>query len=239
MVWALIVVPFVAALLIGYAIGRSALGQEAAWRSLVATTSLLLLALALGSALFFLPEPWQDYAFSGLFIICSIIPWITMFTWPQRKRQAGYLLWSLGRPSTHRFMLVVSTIFAISAIVQTTLFVNLANKGFSGSDNSPEYYISQVIFYWSIAIYFFWAGSSRLELRENGIYFKFGLIEWKQIASYKWEGAKGKTLTVWLKQRFPFFPTRSWPIPLVHKATIERLLGQYLSSGIQSTKNFK
>ncbi len=237
--WALIVVPFVVALLIGYAIGRSVLGQEAAWRSLLATTLFLFLTFALFFALYFLPHPWRDYTLSALLVICSIILWLTMLTWPRRKRQAGYLLWSLGRPSTYRFMLIVSAIFTVSAVAQTILFVNLLSNGFSETDNTPEYHISQIILYWSIAIYFFWAGSSRLELRENGIYFKFGLIKWEQIASHKWEGAKGNTLTVWLKQRLPFFPTRSWPIPVVHKPTIDRLLAQYLSKATESTGNLK
>ncbi len=234
--WALIVIPFVIALLIGYTISRSMLGQEAAWRNLLATILFLLLTFALVFALLFLPQPWRDYTLSSLFVICSIIPWITILTWPRRKRRAGYLLWNLGRPATHRSMPFVSAIFVLGAILQTIVFFNLVRNGFSESDSGPEYYLSQIIFYWSIAIYFFWAGTSRLELRENGIYYKFGLIKWKQIGSYKWEGTKGNTLTVWLKQRFPFFPFRSWPIPMVHKPTIDRLLAQYLVSKTGNSK---
>jgi hypothetical protein len=126
-------------------------------------------------------------------------------------------------------MLIGGILFFFSAILQTISFIDLVIRGFSGSHSSPEYYLSQIIFYWSISIYFLWAGLSRLEIRENGIYFKFGLVKWEQIASYKWEGPKANTLTVWIKQRFPFFPTRSWPIPLVHKPTMERILDQHLS----------
>jgi hypothetical protein len=110
--------------------------------------------------------------------------------------------------------------------VQTILFVSLVRKGFSESSSSPEYYISQVILYWSMAISFLWMGFSKLEFRENGIYFKFGLIEWKQIASYQWEGVKGNTLTLWIKQPLPFFQTRSWQIPVGLKNPVERIIAQ-------------
>lgn len=183
------------------------------------------------------PEPWQDYVLSGIFIFCSIILWINILTGPRRKKRAGFLLWNLGRPSTYRVMLIPSVIFGVSAILQTSRVVDLARNGFPEGDGSPQYYLSQVILYWSTAIYLFWAGLSRLQFRENGIYFKFGLIKWEQIASYKWEGEKGNTLTVWLKQRFPLFLTRSWAIPSVHKAAIENIFAQYLSAGTRSTRN--
>jgi hypothetical protein len=228
MVWALLLIPLVVALLLGYTISRSSLGQEAAWRNLLATTLFLFLILSFVFALNFLPHPWRDYAWLSLSIFFSAIAWTYIISWPRRKRRAGSLLWNLGRPSTYRSMLVAGGLFLISAILQTTMFFDSARNGFPEGHNSPEYYLSQAILYWSTAIYFFWAGLSRLELREKGIYFKFGLIEWQQIASYKWEGVNSNTLTVWLKQRFPFFPTRSWQIPVVHKATIERILAQNL-----------
>jgi uncharacterized membrane protein YhaH (DUF805 family) len=228
MVWALLVIPLVVALLVGYAITRSKVGQEAALRNLLSTTWFLVSIFALICALLFLPQPWRDYALSGLFIAFSIIPWLIILNWPRRKKRAGYLLWKLGWPSTHRYLFVTSGIFLINAVVQTILFVDLVRKGFSESSNSPEYYISQVILYWSMAISFLWMGFSKLELRENGIYFKFGLIEWKQIASYKWEGVKGNTLTLWIKHPLPFFQTRSWQIPVGHKNPVERIIIQHM-----------
>ena len=236
MVWALLIIPLVVALLIGYIISRSMLGQEAAWRNLLATSLLLLLTFAVVFALLSLPQPGRDYALSGLFIVCSVIPWLVILTWPRRKRLAGYLLWNLGWPSTHRYMLVASAIFLINEILQTIVFVSLAVKGFSGSYSIPEYYLSQVILYWSVTICLFWVGFSKLELRENGIYYKFGFIKWEQIASYKWEGTKANTLTIWLKQRFPVFQTRSWPIPLALKNPVERLIDQQMSGKKGSTK---
>lgn len=238
MVWALLIIPIVVALVLGYAISRSMLGQEAARRNLLSGTLLLLVLFPLIFALNFLPQPWRDYAWLGLSIVFSAIAWTYIVSWPRRKRQAGSLLWNLGRPVTYRSLLIAGVLFLISAILQTTMFIDLARKGFSGSYESPEYYLSQAFLYWSTAISCFWAGLSKLELREKGIYFKFGLIKWQQIASYKWEGAKGNTLTVWLKQRFPFFPTRSWQIPLVHKSTIERILAQHLSSETGKARNF-
>ena len=238
MVWPLLIIPIVVALLLGYVISRSMLGQEAARRNLLTGTLLLLVLFSLVFGLNFLPQPWRDHAWLGLSIVFSAIAWVYIVSWPRRKRQAGSLLWNLGRPSTYRSMLVAGGLFLISAILQTSMFIDLARKGFSGSYGSPEYYLSQAFLYWSAAIYFFWAGMSRLQLRENGIYFKFGLIKWEEIASYKWEGTKGNTLTVWLKQRFPFLPTRSWQIPLVHKANVERIIAQHLSGEKGKVKNF-
>jgi hypothetical protein len=214
------------------------LGKKAAWRNWLSTAMILLLIVGLMLALLSLPQPWRDFSFSGIFILFSVILWISILTWPRRKRRAGSLLWNLGRPSTYRALLVVGGLFVFSAILQSIMFVGLARKGFSGSSSLPEYYVSQIILYWSTAIYFFWAGFSRLQLRESGIYYKFGLIKWEQISSYTWEGKKGNTLTVWLKQRLPLFQTRSWAIPLVHKAVIERLLDQYLSRGTRKMRDY-
>lgn len=238
MVWALLLIPLGVALLLGYVISRSMIGQKAAGRNLLTTSLLFLLIAGLIFTLLALPHPWQDISLSVIFMLFSVILWISILTWPRRKRQAGSLLWNLGRPTTHRVMLLASLLFVLSAILQTSLFFGLARKGFSEGYNLPEYYLSQIILYWTTAFYFYWAGLSRLQLRENGIYFKFGLIRWQQIASYKWEGEKNNTLTVWLKQRVPLFQTRSWVIPLVHKAVIERILDQYISSGTRGSKTF-
>lgn len=239
MIWALLLIPFVVALLIGYAISRSMLGQEAALRNLLSSSFLLVLISALIFALLYLPQPVRDYVFSGLFIVCSIIPWLVILNWPRRKKKAGYLLWNLGWPSTHKYMLVASMIFLINAILQTILLINLVTKGVSQLDNIPEYYLSQVILYWSLAITFLWMGFSKLELRENGIYFKFGFIKWEQISSYKWEGKKGNTLTVWLKQQLPLFRTRSWSIPVGLKNPVERMISQNMLEKKDNSKDFK
>lgn len=214
------------------------LGKKAAWRNWLTIALLFLAIVGLMVALLFLPQPWRDFSFSGLFILFSVILWISILTWPRRKRRAGSLLWNLGRPTTYRVLLVVGVLFVFSAILQTLMFVELARIGFSGSYSIPEYYVAQIILYWSTAIYFFWAGLSLLQLRESGIYYKFGLIKWEQIASYTWEGKKGNTLTVWLKQRLPLFQTRSWTIPLVHKPAIDRILAQYLSGKTRNPRYF-
>lgn len=238
MIWALLFIPFVVALLIGYAISRSMLGQEAALRNLLSSSLILVLISGLIFALLYLPQPARDYALSTLFIVCSIIPWLVVLNWPRRKKKAGYLLWNLGWPSTHKYMLVASMIFLINAILQTILFINIVAKGVSQLDNIPEYYLSQVILHWSLAITFLWMGFSKLELRENGIYFKFGFIKWKQIDSFKWEGKKGNTLTVWLKQQLPLFKTRSWSIPVGLKNPVERMISQNMLGKAGNSKDF-
>lgn len=239
MIWALLLIPFLVALLIGYAISRSMLGQEAALRNLLSSSLLLVLISALIFALLYLPQPARDYTFSGLFIVCAIIPWLVILNWPRRKKKAGYLLWNLGWPSTHRYMLVASLIFLINAIIQTIVLINLVTNGGAKLDNILEYYLSQLILYWSLAITFLWMGFSKLELRENGIYFKFGLIKWEQIASYKWEGKKGNTLTVWLKQHLPLLKTRSWSIPVSLKNPVERMIAQNMLGKAGNSKDFK
>lgn len=214
------------------------LGKKAVWSNRLAIALLLLGIVGLMIMLLFLPQTGRDFFFCGIFILFSIILWVSILTWPRRKRRAGSLLWNLGRPKTYRILLVVGILFVFSAIFQTLLIIELIIKGFSGSSIIPEYYVAQTILYWSTAIYFLWAGFSLLQLRENGIYYKFGLIKWEQIESYTWEGKKGTMLTVWLKQPIPLFQTRSWTIPVVHKPTIEQILNQYLL-GKTRNKNLK
>lgn len=233
MIWALLVIPFLIVLLIVYAINRAMLGQEAAGRNLLG--GLLFLPLfALMVGIFLLPEPWRNYLSITVFTIISVLFWIQILTWQRRKRQAGYLLWHLGWPLTHRYMLLASAMFFFLAILQTFVFITLAINGFSSSF-SIEYYLSQIILYWSGTLYCLWTGFSKLELREKGIYFKFGLVKWQQIASYKWEGEQGNILTVWLKQPIPLLQTRSWSIPVALKNPVERVISQNMSN--QNKKN--
>ena len=127
--------------------------------------------------------------------------------------------------------------FLIIAILQTFVFITLALNGSRG-DFSTEYYLAQIILYWSSAIYFLWVGFSKLELREKGIYFKFGLVKWQQIASYKWEGEKANILTVWLKQPIPLLQTRSWSIPPGLKNPVERVISQNISAQTKINKGY-
>jgi hypothetical protein len=239
-VWALLIIPIGVGLSLGYTISRSSISKKAAWRNLLTLTAFLLIVCPFIFALLFLPEPWRNYGSIGFYAVISIALWISLATESRRKRRAGSLLWNLGRSSAYRVILIADVLFFISAILQTVVFINLAVNGSIKSYSNLEYYlhISQLIFYWSLAIYLFWAGLSGLELREKGIYSRLELIKWEQIASYQWEGVKGNSLTVWLKQRFPFFPTRSWPIPLSHKALVERIITQQMSRKSGSTKKF-
>ncbi len=233
MIWASIIIPMGVGLFLGYTLQRSMLNHKAVWRNWLASISLLLVTVPPLVGIFFLPKPWQDYALSGLFILCSALLWLYIITSPRRKKRAGSLLWNLGWPGTHKTMFITGIIWIMIALLQTSIVLDLAEKEFAESYNRPEYYISQIIFYWSTVIYFLWAGLSRLELRENGIYFKFGFIEWNKIAAYKWKKKEGNILTVWIKQRFPLFPTASWEIPEIHKPTIDRMLSQHLSGRLR------
>jgi Domain of unknown function (DUF5673) len=237
MIWALLAIPVLIALLLIYAINRSMLGKQAAFRNLL--NSLLFLPLtACMVGIFFLPEPWRNYTSIALFTTVSVLFWIQLLTTTRRKKQAGYLLWHLGWPVNHKYMLLASTLFLIMAILQTVVLIILASQGFSGSSFSIEYYLAQVILYWSGAFYCLWVGFSKLELREKGIYFKFGLVKWQQIASYKWEGEQANILTVWLKQSIPFFNTRSWLIPAALKNPVERVIVQNMSSQAKINKGY-
>ncbi|HBB33520.1 MAG TPA: hypothetical protein DDZ80_04760 [Cyanobacteria bacterium UBA8803] len=232
MVWALLVILFGVGLFLGYAIEHSTIRHKVVWRNILTASSFFLLVCPLIAAVFLLPPPWQEQVSSVVLICCSAIFWFRIITEPIRRKRVGSLLWSLGRPAIQKIMLIGGILFFVGAGLQTSLFIHLASKGFSGSDSNPDYFLLQVIFNWSIAFYFVWVGSSRLELREHGIYYKFGSVEWPQIASYRWEGLKHSTLTVWLKQRFPFFPTRSWQIPVVYQSTVERFIEQNLGKRV-------
>src|ERR687886_783622 len=122
MVWALLIIPIGVGLLLGYTISTAAIGQNAAWRNLLTSTSFVLLIFPLIFALFFLPQPWREQVSIGVFTVFSVIIWISILTWPRRKRRAGSLLWNLGRPSTYRALLVVGGLFVFSAILQSIMF---------------------------------------------------------------------------------------------------------------------
>lgn len=237
MIWALLVIPFVIVLLLVYAINRSMLGEQAAFRNLL--NSLLFLPLAAFiMGIFFLPQPWKNYTAIVLFTTLSVTFWSKLLTASRRKKQAGYLLWNLGWPLNHKYLLLSSTLFLSIAILHTVVFIALASQGFSEKYASLEFYLAQIILYWSGAFYCLWAGFSKLELREKGIYFQFGLVKWQQIASYKWEGETANILTVWLKQSLPFFKTRSWQIPSELKNPVERVITQNMLMQTKKNKGY-
>ncbi|PCJ67098.1 MAG: hypothetical protein COA73_00325 [Candidatus Hydrogenedentota bacterium] len=67
----------------------------------------------------------------------------------------------------------------------------------------------------------------RLQIREQGIWAYWGLLKWKNLKSFEWQGTDHCTLMVQSHGHFQFLRRGALPVPLEHKAKVEELINTY------------
>ncbi|MEC4893440.1 MAG: hypothetical protein SAL07_09770 [Oscillatoria sp. PMC 1051.18] len=175
---------------------------------------LFLSLLKYGFALFLLP----------LFIFLGYL-----VTWRWRKKQAGYLLLTLGSLGNRQLLLLASLVqVAIAACLTWGIIVR------SIGEVSLNYYqlvfhLSPAIFLGFLAIFCFAVSQARLELRERGICPGFYTIKWEQIADYQWEGENECLLKVYFQAGFPLVKNWSWRIRDKHREAVEIIISEFTS----------
>ena len=79
----------------------------------------------------------------------------------------------------------------------------------------------------NLVLYIVRENSIEDELRERGLWGNFGLVEWRQIQSWTWEGERGDTLAVkvrgrWISKRYGILPE--------HRSTVEEVLAEHAAA---------
>jgi len=208
----------------GYARAVDMVGREVAQRNLRHTLPNILIWFALALIISLL----GNYGWVSLNILGSIGCCVLLLTWFFRKKEFGSLLINTGRTSINKLSFWLAVCFALSAI-HTTWVMFVQVLGELPPSTNLEVLISQLVFYWVLAIYFLALGLSRLEFRENGICFMLTFLKWQRVNSYNWEQSKPNTLTIRFKPRFSLVPGfLSMPIPTKHREAVNQILDERL-----------
>jgi hypothetical protein len=148
---------------------------------------------------------------------------IALIIYLRRGKKAGPVLLDIGKSTQHTMLAICGGLFLLSGILE--IF-----EAFDPGGKSRMNVASSCLFLLSCGVLFSLWGRSRSEIREGGILYLDRFIKWQQIKSYEWEGKNNLTLTLRFRRRFPFYRSRSLPIPAFHKETTEKLLERYLQS---------
>ncbi|MEI2577521.1 hypothetical protein [Scytonema sp. PRP1] len=214
-----------------YAISSRTLGHEVAQRRLLRTALLLALGFLFSLGFHSLGK-FPSLAKYGLisfnFLFAAFVA-LWLLSWNWRKTKAGALLLNAGRLSVNKIIFWFGALEVLLTILFTWSAINQISTGLESNTNLVQV-ISQLVFYWSLAIYFLCVGLSSLELRENGICYMFSVVKWEKLASYKWNEVKPNIVTIRFKSsRLPLF-RRFWslPISLAYRDTVNRILAEHL-----------
>ncbi|BAY45197.1 hypothetical protein SAMD00079811_27990 [Scytonema sp. HK-05] len=208
-----------------YAISRRTLGHEVAQRRLLRTALLLPLGFLFSLGFHSLGK-YGLISFDFLFA-AFVALWLLSWNW--RKAKAGALLLNAGRLSVSKIIFWFGALEVLFTVLFTWSAINQISTGLESNTNLAQV-ISQLVFYWSLAIYLLCVGLSSLELRENGICYMFSVVKWEKLASYKWNEVKPNIVTISFKSpRLPLF-RRFWslPISLPYRDTVNRILAEHL-----------
>lgn len=153
-----------------------------------------------------------------------------MLTWFQRQKTAGELLLSMGKTSQIKLLFWIGICELALAAIMTLLFIVKAG-GFIPYDINLFVEAARLIFFWSLAIFFFMLVLNKLQLRSNGICYLLKFMAWQRINSSTWEGSKASMLTIWLKPKFSLLlGFMSIVIPSQEMETVNSILVERLGS---------
>lgn len=121
-------------------------------------------------------------------------------SWPFRKREAGRLLLDAGKPTAFKYIFWGGVIFSVIALITTIAFL-LSNEPISAL-----FFKEDIAAFWMLAIFGLSIGSTRLEVRENGICNVYRVALWRRMRAYEWGGKRTNMLTIKYKPRLRFMP---------------------------------
>jgi membrane protein CcdC involved in cytochrome C biogenesis len=190
---------------------RAAARRLPGFAAILVVTMLALLAL-FGS----MPASWRGSVSIILSAVCVGLLW-AYFLVHHKKAKAGRALLYVGRSRSH----VAAGLVACLAVGLLIFEILKTNPGLEG--------VCRIVPLLSLGALNLFLGYSKLKITEQGI-FAFGtLITWERIKSYKWEGRKGRILTLETSRRLPLFRQISLAIPARYRDSVDELLLQNIS----------
>ncbi len=184
--------------------------------ALICGIGLLVVWLAVTAALSLLP----GRKFLDSMMLSFALLWVVTFlgflgTWLYGLSTRGRVLLDCG-PIPHRRVFLMMGVLSLLAPL---------GGGLAATPASPLLIVASPVFAVSFAAYSFIAATGRLQVRENGLWFYFGLLRWRKIEHYRWAPDSTLMLTATL-----VFSLRSAvPVPPEHREHFDALLTQHWS----------
>ncbi|MGC1307356.1 MAG: hypothetical protein WA885_09015 [Phormidesmis sp.] len=213
------------ALAVGYLIARALVGPQAAKRNLLYAGPWMV-GGAIALICISLLGQFGLLALYALYTV-GVLGWL--ISWPWRKRQAGELLMQVGRTSQTKLLFWVGLFQVGLAIAMTFLLLDQVVGGIVASLGILSG-LTQIVFWWTIAILFLALGRSNLEIREEGLCYLYAWQPWERVEAFGWDDDKPNTLI--LKAIPRTFLSRKFvtlSIPPAQKEAVDQLIDDYLA----------
>lgn len=155
-------------------------------------------------------------SFGAAYIIFLVLIFSAFFfSWLYGKKQSGSLLLDCGPHPARKMLVIYAAIFLLLGV--------FGNFGFFASD-SNNYSMGGSFFVFMFSGYLLIMSTGRLQIREHGIWQYWGLLKWRKIDNYYWEGETDFTLMLKAKTKFPFPARGALPVAAEHKDAIDELI---------------
>ena len=211
-------------LVLSYFILSLVLGPRSARRSLTHAAPAISIGLLLPLALTFAGR----HVLAALYGLYAAGALLWMISWPLRKKQAGDLLLRLRATLQSRVLLWLGLFQVGLAIAITPSRLDRFTGGLVTTGGILSG-LAELAFWWSLALLFILLGSSRLEIRENGLSYLLSWQPWERIQAFGWDDDKPNTLI--LKTYPRTFLSRRYmmlSIPADQQQAVDTLLEDYL-----------
>lgn len=213
-----------AGLALGYLSLRSVLGRQAAQKNLIYVAPWIVLGGLAGLLVPFLGA----YGLVALLGIYILLVALWLISWPSRLKGAGALTLDVGKTAQNSALSWVSLLTVAGAIALTLLLLDQLTGPLTTTTGIISGLV-QILFFWTIPLFFFLLSRTHLEIRENGLAYLFAWQPWERIVAFGWDDDQPNTLLFKLVPRSPVSRRyMTMTIPTAQVETVDKILERYL-----------
>ena len=209
---------------LGYLLLRAIAGPEAAKKNLAYSLPWILL----GAVAILLIPFLGAYGLIALLAAYVLVVAVWLLSWPLRRRGAGEVQLSIAKTGQDKAFIWLALLTAGGAIALTLFLIDRLTGPLTTSIGLVSG-IVQILFLWTIPLFFLLLSFSHLEIRENGLAYLFAWQPWERVTAFGWDDDKPNTLLFKLEPRSPISRRyMAMTIPADQIETTDRILERYL-----------
>ena len=213
-----------AGLSLGYLFLRSVFGRQAAQKNLAYAAPWILLGGLAGLLVPFLGA----YGLVVLLGFYILVVAIWLISWPTRLKGAGVLKLSVGKTTQNESLHWIALVTTAGAIALTILLLDQLTGPLTTLTGIISGLI-QILFFWTMPLFFYLLSRTHLEIRENGLAYLFAWQPWERISAFGWDDDQPSTLLFKLVPRSPISRRyMTMTIPTAQVETVNKILERYL-----------
>ena len=213
-----------AGMALGYLFLRSISGPQAAQKNLAYAAPWVVLGGLAGILVPFLGA----YGLIALLAIYILVVVLWLVSWPARVKGAGELQLSVGRTAQNEALDWLALLTTGGAIALTFLLLDKITGPLTTTTGIISG-IVQILFFWTIPLFFYLISRSQLEIRENGLAYLFAWQPWDRITAFGWDDDQPSTLLFKLIPRSPISRRyMTMTIPAAQVEPVDKILERYL-----------